>query len=56
MTSVHPPEARVCERCDRAEVWSEQRETWVATDDDSRGHPHCLHDWDIPGKYNPIRP
>jgi hypothetical protein len=56
MTCVHPPEARVCERCGRAEVWSGERETWVAADDDRRGNPHCVHAWDITGTYNPVRP
>ena len=56
MTTVHPPDARACERCGRREVWSEERETWVATDEDTRGNPHCVHVWDITGTYNPVRP
>lgn len=55
MTTVHPPDERTCERCGREEVWSDERGTWVAAGDDL-GHPHCVHDWDITGTYNPVHP
>ncbi len=54
MTTVTPPEKRSCERCGRREVWSEDRETWVEDADGDAGRPHCVHEWDITGSYNPI--
>lgn len=56
MTLIDPPDARTCERCGRAEVWSDDRETWVAADPDdgAAGNPHCVHVWDITGNYRPI--
>jgi len=47
----------VCERCGRHDVWDEDAETWViaeADGDEQVGNPHCLHEWDINGAYNPF--
>lgn len=57
MVRVDPPESRTCERCGREEAWSEEQSTWVAADpaDEERlGRPHCVHDWDVTGTYNPV--
>ncbi|MHB9286545.1 HEWD family protein [Halobacteriales archaeon Cl-PHB] len=54
MTTVTPPSERTCERCGRQEVWSDERRTWVADPDGDPGTPHCLHEWDITGTYNPV--
>jgi len=58
MTEVVPPTERVCERCGRKDVWSENQEKWVVASENSEkvaGTPHCLHEWDINGSYNPLR-
>lgn len=58
MPMVDPPTERVCERCGRTDVWDEEKETWVAASEDGEkqvGNPHCLHEWDINGAYNPLR-
>jgi hypothetical protein len=55
MATLEPPTERVCERCGRTEVWDEDVKTWVAAgESDQVGAPHCLHEWDINGTYNPI--
>jgi len=57
MTTVTPPRRRECERCGRTEVWDEKRGGWTAAEVDGarlRGEPHCLHEWDITGTYNPL--
>jgi hypothetical protein len=57
MTTVTPPEERECERCGRRDVWDEETDTWVieTVDGDKRvGNPHCLHEWNITGEYNPF--
>jgi len=57
METVVPPSERTCERCGRQDVWDDEQETWVVADRDGnprRGKPHCLHEWDISGTYNPI--
>jgi hypothetical protein len=57
MESVVPPERRRCERCGRVECWSDRVETWVAAECEGarqQGDPHCVHEWDITGTYNPI--
>jgi hypothetical protein len=57
MVRVIPPEERVCERCGRRDVWDEAERTWVIADEDGDkqvGNPHCLHEWDINGTYNPF--
>ena len=55
METIIPPKERQCERCGRMEVWSDEKQTWIALErDDALGRPHCLHEWDINGSYNPI--
>jgi hypothetical protein len=57
MVEVVPPTERECLRCGRRDVWSGEETTWVAAEVDGEhrvGTPHCLHDWDINGSYNPI--
>ena len=55
MPILEPPDRRRCERCGREDVWSDERGTWVAADPAKRGNPHCVHDWNITGTYNPIK-
>lgn len=57
MAEVRPPEERVCERCGRHDVWDDDRGAWTIAEEDGdrqSGDPHCLHDWDINGNYNPF--
>ncbi len=57
MATLEPPTERVCERCGRTDRWDEDRETWVAATVDGErlaGEPHCVHEWDINGTYNPF--
>lgn len=56
MVEVVPPGERRCERCGRHEVWDDGPGSWVLADDGDAdpGTPHCLHDWNINGTYNPI--
>lgn len=57
MVEVVPPSERECLRCGRRDVWSDGESTWVVVEEDGQrptGAPHCLHDWDINGTYNPI--
>ena len=57
MATVIPPKERVCERCGRHDVWDEEAEAWLITtenDEKQVGNPHCLHEWDITGNYNPF--
>ncbi|WP_336327804.1 HEWD family protein [Halovenus sp. HT40] len=55
MSAIEPPTERTCERCGRVEEWDEDQQTFVAASDDSLGQPHCLHEWDINGQYNPLQ-
>jgi len=58
MTDITPPTERECERCGRRERWDDSRETFVAAEADGelrQGKPHCLHEWDINGTYNPLQ-
>ncbi|MFC7134012.1 MULTISPECIES: HEWD family protein [Salinibaculum] len=58
MAEVVPPSKRACERCGRMDVWDESQGKWVVAEADGReqtGTPHCLHEWDINGSYNPLR-
>ena len=58
MVTINPPTERICERCGREDVWDEQKQTFVARTDNGAsepGNPHCLHEWDINGKYNPLQ-
>ncbi|MFC7154837.1 HEWD family protein [Halomarina halobia] len=52
MATIVPPTERTCERCGRHDVWDATSENWVVRDE--VGNPHCLHEWDISGKYNPV--
>lgn len=56
MVEVVPPRERHCERCGRHEVWDAGSGSWVLAEDETEdpGTPHCLHDWNINGTYNPI--
>jgi len=54
---VRTPTARVCERCGRAEHWDESLDAWQLVREDGEkqvGNPHCLHEWDINGTFNPV--
>jgi len=54
---VRTPTARVCEICGRSEVWDEDLEAWQLAREDGEkqvGNPHCLHEWDINGTFNPV--
>ncbi|MFC4437516.1 MULTISPECIES: HEWD family protein [Natrialbaceae] len=54
---VRKPTMRVCEECDRAERWDEDLEAWQLVREDGErqtGNPHCIHEWDINGAFNPI--
>jgi len=52
MATIVPPTERTCERCGREDVWDGDVESWVI--DGAPGDPHCLHEWDINGSYNPV--
>lgn len=57
MVNVQPPSQRECLRCGRRDTWSDAAATWVAVEEDGeclRGRPHCLHDWNINGSFNPV--
>jgi len=57
MAEVIPPSERVCERCGRHDEWDDDAGTWrIVTEDSEKqvGNPHCLHEWDINGSYNPL--
>ena len=57
MTEVVPPSERTCERCGRHDVWDEDAQKWVVDtkgEDAELGTPHCLHEWDINGSFNPL--
>ena len=54
---VRAPTARSCERCGRSERWDAENEVWrIVSDDGDRqvGNPHCIHEWDINGAFNPV--
>ena len=56
MVTINPPTERICERCGREEAWNEQKQTFVSSPETAeRGQPHCLHEWDINGRYNPLQ-
>lgn len=55
--NIVPPERRTCQLCGRIDVWDEEVENWViaAVDGERRvGNKHCIHEWDINGRYNPV--
>lgn len=56
-TKIVPPTERSCTRCGRSDVWDAETENWVIeTVDGERlvGNRHCIHEWDINGRYNPL--
>jgi len=56
-TEIVPPDRRRCQRCGRTDVWDDDAENWViAVEDGERrvGNRHCIHEWDINGRYNPV--
>ncbi len=57
MTLITSPRERTCERCGRRDVWDESDTTWrIEVEDGTKqsGNPHCLHEWDINGSFNPV--
>ncbi|PSP18660.1 hypothetical protein BRC62_02665 [Halobacteriales archaeon QH_10_67_13] len=50
--TIVPPTERSCERCGRRERWDDDEQTWRGLT--PPGTPHCLHEWDITGTYNPL--
>lgn len=55
MVELDPPAERECRRCGRQEVWDADAPNWRIRSEESAGSPHCIHEWDITGAYNPIR-
>ncbi|MFQ3283405.1 MAG: hypothetical protein ACI9TI_002348 [Natronomonas sp.] len=54
---IVPPTRRSCERCGRTDVWDEDTGNWVIAEEDGErkvGDRHCIHEWDINGRYNPV--
>ncbi|MFC7077590.1 HEWD family protein [Haloarcula halophila] len=57
MAEIEPPRERTCERCGRHDVWDDELVNWAITTEDGEkqaGNPHCLHEWDINGNFNPL--
>ncbi len=54
MVTIDPPTERTCERCGREEQWDKDKQTFVSPEGADPGKPHCLHEWDINGRYNPL--
>lgn len=55
--TIVPPDRRTCTRCGRVDVWDDDAENWVIAEADGErqiGDSHCVHEWDINGRYNPI--
>ncbi|WP_338728854.1 HEWD family protein [Haladaptatus sp. DJG-WS-42] len=55
--TIVPPRERTCLQCGRADVWDDAVENWrIATIDGEKriGTPHCIHEWNINGTYNPF--
>lgn len=48
-----PPRERRCDLCGRRDVWDDEAKNW-RIDDEGAGRPHCVHEWDINGSYNPF--
>jgi hypothetical protein len=56
-TQVRKPTVRVCEQCGRSEQWDSGVDAWQLVREDGTkqiGNPHCIHEWDITGTFNPI--
>ncbi|MCU4742119.1 hypothetical protein OB955_00680 [Halobacteria archaeon AArc-m2/3/4] len=54
---VQRPTARECEQCGRLERWDDDEGAWqIATENGEKqaGNPHCIHEWDINGTFNPL--
>lgn len=54
---LRKPTERECESCGRRERWDDDLDGWqIARDDGEKqiGEPHCIHEWDITGAFNPI--
>jgi hypothetical protein len=54
---IVPPRERTCTRCGRQDVWDAETENWIIEQVDGErqaGRPHCVHEWDINGTYNPV--
>lgn len=54
---VRRPTARECEQCGRLERWDDNRDAWQIVIEDGEkqpGNPHCIHEWDINGTFNPL--
>lgn len=54
MAELEPPTERQCLRCGRRDVWSDSADNWTIDFEADEGSPHCIHEWDINGAYNPI--
>ena len=55
--TITPPERRTCDRCGRRDVWDAEVKNWVIVEEDGErqvGNRHCIHEWDINGRYNPV--
>lgn len=50
---IRAPHERTCQLCGRSEVWDQEAENWIV-DGDAVGNLHCIHAWDITGKFSPI--
>lgn len=54
---IIPPSRRSCERCGRTDVWDDETDNWIIAEEGGKrrvGNRHCIHEWDINGRYNPI--
>ncbi len=54
---IVPPTERTCLLCGRVDNWDDNLENWVIAERDGErqtGDRHCIHEWDINGRYNPI--
>lgn len=54
---LRKPTVRKCELCGREERWDETVDAWQLASEDGKklaGNPHCLHEWDINGTFNPL--
>jgi hypothetical protein len=58
MRTLVPPTERTCERCGRHDVWDDETDSWTIEadedDEETKGNPFCLHEWDINGSYSPL--
>lgn len=54
---LRKPTVRECELCGRKERWDEDIDAWQLVREDGEklaGNPHCIHEWDITGTFNPL--